>query len=311
MDVGFIQEKGVRMKKGLLLGNGINSRIGVDSFSVDNIWRRFIENIRKYKPVFEATFDITIYEDEIVDVLLNSSNRGIETLAGTVYKYICDKIGSKWSTNDDIRLQDLLTCIAITTIFLDENGKKKVNYKVDQLPDFSVYDMVFTLNYYEFWDYNHIAVPLHGRVDLDAIHENINVLVSSLRMSYDKYRETVEKVARNNKVQIVNLSDIIFAPSAVIKEHLICVEGIYPSNRLFPADDLYLIKKQKLYEDIKNVDELDIFGMSPYGDDSLIHIINTKLKVRVFIYNKDSNHETREWMRKLTCPYELLDSGLI
>ena len=287
MDVGFIQEKGVRMKKGLLLGNGINSRIGVDSFSVDNIWRRFIENIRKYKPVFEATFDITIYEDEIVDVLLNSSNRGIETLAGTVYKYICDKIGSKWSTNDDIRLQDLLTCIAITTIFLDENGKKKVNYKVDQLPDFSVYDMVFTLNYYEFWDYNHIAVPLHGRVDLDAIHENINVLVSSLRMSYDKYRE------------------------AVIKEHLICVEGIYPSNRLFPADDLYLIKKQKLYEDIKNVDELDIFGMSPYGDDSLIHIINTKLKVRVFIYNKDSNHETREWMRKLTCPYELLDSGLI
>ena len=61
----------------------------------------------------------------------------------------------------------------------------------------------------------------------------------------------------------------------------------------------------------KNVDELDIFGMSPYGDDSLIHIINTKLKVRVFIYNKDSNHETREWMRKLTCPYELLDSGLI
>lgn len=51
--------------------------------------------------------------------------------------------------------------------------------------------------------------------------------------------------------------------------------------------------------------------MSPYGDDSLIHIINTKLKVRVFIYNKDSNHETREWMRKLTCPYELLDSGLI
>lgn len=173
--------------------------------------------------------------------------------------------------------------------------------------------MVFTLNYYEFWDYNHIAVPLHGRVDLDAIHENINVLVSSLRMSYDKYREAVEKVARNNKVQIVNLSDIIFAPSAVIKEHLICVEGIYPSNRLFPADDLYLIliKKQKLYEDIKNVDELDIFGMSPYGDDSLIHIINTKLKVRVFIYNKDSNHETREWMRKLTCPYELLDSGLI
>ena len=96
---------------------------GISTLELDKIAE---ENIRKYKPVFEATFDITIYEDEIVDVLLNSSNRGIETLAGTVYKYICDKIGSKWSTNDDIRLQDLLTCIAITTIFLDENGKKKV-----------------------------------------------------------------------------------------------------------------------------------------------------------------------------------------
>lgn len=125
--------------------------------------------------------------------MLNSSNRGIETLAGTVYKYICDKIGSKWSTNDDIRLQDLLTCIAITTIFLDENGKKKVKLQGRPAAGFSVYDMVFTLNYYEFWDYNHIAVPLHGRVDLDAIHENINVLVSSLRMSYDKYRKLLKK----------------------------------------------------------------------------------------------------------------------
>lgn len=296
------------VKRGLLLGNGINNRIGIKSFSIDNIRDNFIENIKRYKPLFEASLDIIINEDEIIDALLNSKNKGIETLAGIVYKYAYEKIGSEWCVNDDIRLQDLLTCIAITTIFLDKNGKRKVKYDIKKLPDISTYDAVFTLNYCEFWDCKHITTPLHGRVDLNEIGDDVNMLVSSPRMDYDKYREAVEKIANDNRIQIVNLGDLIFAPSEVIKEHLICVEGLYPSDRLFPEDDLYLVEKRVLYEEITKVDELDILGMSPYGDNSLISIINTKLKVRVFIYD---NEEEREWMSKLTCPYELLDSRLI
>ena len=118
------------VKRGLLLGNGINNRIGIKSFSIDNIRDNFIENIKRYKPLFEASLDIIINEDEIIDALLNSKNKGIETLAGIVYKYAYEKIGSEWRVNDDIRLQDLLTCIAITTIFLDKNGKRKVKYDI-------------------------------------------------------------------------------------------------------------------------------------------------------------------------------------
>ena len=63
-----------------------------------------------------------------------------------------------------------------------------------------------------------------------------------------------------------------------------------------------------MYTELLEVDELDIFGMSPYGDESIIANINSIDKVRVFVYQRDSNPETEEWKKRLTGRYELLDS---
>ena len=299
------------MKKGIILGNGINNRIGIDSFSLEQIRRRFVENIRRYMPLFEASFDKCFDEAEMVDELISSTNWGIETLSGIVYEYISKQFGDKWSVNDDIRLQDLLTCIAITTIFLDRYGKRRVSYQVDKLPDFTRYDSVFTLNYYEFWDKENIAKPLHGHVDLNKISEDTDMIVSIPRMRYKKYKTTVDELAKENKVQMIDLGEVIFAPSTVDKNHLICVEGLYPSNKLFPAEDLFLPNPKTLYKKLEEIDEIDIFGVSPYGDDSIIDIINTRKKVRVFVYNKASSKETKDWEDKLTGNYEIFDSSMI
>lgn len=51
------------------------------------------------------------------------SKLGIETLAGILYKYIKGNKNNVWTDNDEYRLQDLITCICITSIFYDENGK--------------------------------------------------------------------------------------------------------------------------------------------------------------------------------------------
>lgn len=299
------------MKKGIILGNGINNRIGIDSFSLEQIRRRFVENIRRYMPLFEASFDKCFDEAEMVDELISSTNWGIETLSGIVYEYISKQFGDKWSVNDDIRLQDLLTCIAITTIFLDRYGKRRVSYQEDKLPDFTRYDSVFTLNYYEFWDKENIAKPLHGHVDLNKISEDTDMIVSIPRMRYKKYKTTVDELAKENKVQMIDLGEVIFAPSTVDKNHLICVEGLYPSNKLFPAEDLFLPNPKTLYKELEEIDEIDIFGVSPYGDDSIIDIINTRKKVRVFVYNKASSKETKDWEDKLTGNYEIFDSSMI
>ena len=299
------------MKKGIILGNGINNRIGIESFSLEQIRRRFVENIKRYMPLFEASFDKCFDETEMVDRLLASTNWGIETLSGIVYEYISKQFGDDWSVNDDIRLQDLLSCIAITTIFLDQNGKRRVVYQEDKLPDFNRYDYIFSLNYYEFWDKKKVVKPLHGYVDLSKIYDDSDLLVSIPRMRYEKYKTTVDELSKANKVQMIDLSEVIFAPSTVDKNHLICVVGLYPSNKIFPAEDLDLINPKTLYEELKEMDEIDIFGMSPYGDDSIIDIINSMKKVRVFVYNKASSTETKDWEDKLTGDYEILDSNMI
>lgn len=299
------------MKKGIILGNGINNRIGINSFSTEEIRKRFIENIRRYMPLFEASFDNCFNDTEIVGEIRASSNWGIEILAGIVYEYVSKQIGDRWSENDDIRLQDLLTCIAITTIFLDYKGKRKVEYEEDKLPDFGNYDSIFTLNYFEFWDKKNVAKPLHGHIDLNRINDDTNMLVSISRMNYEKYSSTVDELKKCNRVQIVNLDDIIFAPSSVDKNHLICVAGVFPSSRLYSAKDLFLFDPKNLYEELNDIDEIHIFGMSPEGDESLINKINTRKKIRVFVHNLKTNKETEKWENKLTGNYDFMDSSMI
>lgn len=97
------------------------------------------------------------------------------------------------------------------------------------------------------------------------------------------------------------------------KNKLVCVTGILLSENLYPAEDLFLMHPKNLYTDLDLVDELDIFGMSPYGDKSIIDKLNGKSFVRVFIYNKNEseNEETNVWENKLMCKHELVDSCYI
>lgn len=299
------------MKKGIILGNGINNRIGINSFTLEQIRMRFVENIKRYMPLFEASFGEYFDEAEIVNKIEESSNWGIETLAGIVYEYVSLRLSDRWCLNADIRLQDLLTCIAITTIFLNLDGKINVNYQEDKLPDFREYDYIFTLNYYEFWDKKNVTKPLHGHVNLSKIYDDTNMLVSIPRMKDKRYRTAVDELSKYNKVQTINLDEIVFAPSTVEKNHLICIEGIYPSDKIFPAEDLYPLEPKTLYEELEEIDEIDIFGMSPHGDESIINIINTRKKVRVFVLNKETSKETKEWKEKLIGNPEILDSDMI
>lgn len=94
-----------------------------------------------------------------------------------------------------------------------------VKYDKTMLPNFREYDVVLTLNYYEFWDENNISIPLHGKVNLNAIGDDINLIVSRPRMEADDYRKVVEQLSEKYKVQIANLDEIVFAPSGIDKDH--------------------------------------------------------------------------------------------
>ena len=66
------------------------------------------------------------------------------------------------------------------------------------------------------------------------------------------------------------------------------------TNDLFPSSGM-----GDLYAKLDDMEKLDIFGMSPYGDEDLINKI-TKIKdVTVYVYDLKNNSEKDEWIKKV------------
>lgn len=297
------------MSRGLLLGNGINARLGIKNLSVESIGNRFNKNVLIYFDIIRVLFHVELEEKFLQDLERKGSNIGIETLAEILYEYIKKNKKDNWSVNDEIRVLDVLICICITSIFFTTEGKISSIYDPQKLPSLNKYDSIYTLNYYEFWDADHKCIHLHGRIHLEKVGDVKNaILVSTERMNLEEYARTIESMRKIYSVIEIRPSEFILAPEKHEKSKLYNVLGLRTSKGLYPAKDLQPRPARRLYTELDKIDELDILGMSPYGDDSIIDNINKKKKVRIYIYNKKSNAETEVWKKKLTCDYELFDS---
>ncbi len=298
------------MAKGLLIGNGINACLGIKDLYVKCIHQRFIENISVYSVIIQKLFSVQIKDDFIINLRKQGDSLGIETLAGMLYRYIKSCKQQSWTDNDEYRIQDIITCIGVTSIFYTKEGKIGSDYNKDLLPSMSQYDYIFTLNYAEFWDTDYKCIYLHGKIDLSKLPNTRDaILVSTDRMNYESYMEAIDYIKKTNNVIEIRPNNIVFSPEEVNKNKLICVAGIFPSNNLYRANDLFLYRPKKLYDELGQVDELDVFGMSPYGDADIIDKINSRNKVRIFVYKKNENVETKIWESKLTCNHEIFDSS--
>lgn len=302
------------MAKSLLLGNGINARIGIKGLTVSEIKERFRHNMYRNSLVAENLYGITLSKDVCDDIIQSSKVDGIESLAGSLYIYIKSHINKKWTENDEIRLQDVVKCIALTSIFYDDMGKICTDYDSKKVLDISEYESIYTLNYIEFWDKNEECIYLHGEIDLDSLGDEQNILLGSRERNYYlKYKDAMDIIRKSNNVKLIDTSKIIFSPDSIPKEKLIDVIGVHLSNNLYPADDLFLRSIRELYVQLGDVEELDIFGLSPYGDDSLINVINGMKFVTVYVHNYKNNEETnveaKMWDNSLSCPHVFKDSS--
>ena len=298
------------MAKSLLLGNGINARIGIKGLAVSEIKERFLRNMYRNSYVSEALYGITLSKDVCNDIIRSSKVDGIESLAGSLYTYIKTHVNQKWTDNDEIRLQDVVKCIALTSIFYDDMGKICTDYDSKKLLDISGYERVYTLNYIEFWDKKEECIYLHGKIDLNSLGDGQNILLASReRNCFSKYKDAIDAIGKSNNIKLIDTSNIIFSPDSIPKEKLIDVIGVYLSNNLYPADDLFLHSKKELYAQLGDVEELDIFGLSPYGDDSLINGINRMKSVTIYVHNMETSVEVEVWDKILYCPHVFKDSS--
>ena len=300
--------------KSVLIGNGINSRLRIEQLKTERINSRFIMNAKRYVPLLSSVFSKQINEKNINDLFAKTSpNENIEKLARTLYDYIRTVSTSAceiWSDNAEHRLQDIITCISITSIFFDDSGLIQPSVNKSLLPNLSRYEKVFSLNYYEFWDYNRKCIYLHGRIDYNMLENKTDAfLYNYKRMNLQEYREGIDRMKLNGKAVAFDSSKYVLAPEGLDKSRLTCIAGIFPSDKLFPAQDLYMVTPKILYEELKSVTDLDIFGVSPYGDNDLISVINNMSQVTIYIHEIDRNTDKDEWENKLkNCPHKFTDA---
>lgn len=306
--------KNEEMMRSILLGNGINARLKIEQLYTDKIFDRFVFDAKRYVPLLKSVFSNRITVKQIDDLFdKNNKNIGIETQARKLYDYIKNVAQPErdwWASNDEHRLQDIITCIAITSIFYNDQGLIKPLIDKTLLPNLSNYENIFTLNYYEFWDDNKKCIPLHGYFDYKQLVDVPNAFIHNpLRMNLQAYCEGIEKMKLKGNAVSFGPREYIFAPEGINKKNLKCITGILCDGSWHPDEDCYLIEKRDLYKELNGVMELDIFGVSPYGDSDLINIIDEMKNVRVFIHEKVINPETEAWENKLKkCSYVLEDA---
>ncbi len=255
------------MKKNLLIGNGVNLNTDNTIFSPNNIRDRF------YSALYNAIY--TKEEQELkchIDnwlILAKIDDVNIEKIANNAYVYIKNNmVGGEErfvGSNNDYRVKNILTNNALNAIFIE--NEKFINIEIyDYVKDeISKYDNIYTLNYNEYWDDLDRVEYLHGKIKIICL--------------MNKYS--------------IDVSECIFAMEEEQKSEVYIK---YPSENLTPASDLFPGGKIKLYEELKGLDEISIFGVSPFGDSQLLDSVKSIRQKTIFVHGMNRN-EIREWKK--------------
>ena len=143
-----------------------------------------------------------------------------------------------------------------------------------------------------------VDVPEFNFLMVDGIG---NPNVEELELKADALHilsKAIKDYFKDNPV-VLDLGEIIFVPDNKKVNKLSYVgTPYYPSNTLYPADDLFLKESKDIYEDLDNAESLDIFGVSPYGDKSLINKLMKIPQITIYVHNLNEL-EIMEWKKSL------------
>lgn len=309
--------------RNLLLGNGINAYLGINKMTRDEIAKRFYTALMREKKFFSLLLNVSL-DNDLHQRFVAAQENGIESLADIVYELALEQISDP-SINQKIRLLATIICCAMSAIFYDEHGKNLgIEIEKREVPFLSRYNNIFTLNYVEFWDKKGESIHLHGKYCIEKTGgEKPFLHYSSDQWQIETYKALVNSMENSYYMKELNTHSIVFSPAFYTKSEMIAL-GTRPAQNLFPGKDIILHSVPKLYHEFadRNIRQIEVFGMSPSGDDELIRVFNKMDAVIVYIYgynerNKnDGRHavrnaaeeEVRLWEGKLTCPHVFLDS---
>ena len=281
------------MGNNLLLGNGVNIDFGISELSNQNIFSRFQDILIKSSPLYECVFGKG-FDSQTCQKIFADANTpakiGIESLARNVYDYL--KNENDWSDNDERELIDFITVSSVNAIFL--NGARLIdtsvvtqNGNITKIPVLQSYSKIFSLNYAEFWDISEKCAFLHGKFTLPQIlptNQNI-ILYNPYSDTTGFYNSTINELTK--KYSMLSYSpNVVFTPLLDKQDSLYV--GHCPGPNFFPGPNTFPAKIDELYTELDDIHSLDIFGMSPFGDDKLIKKISEIPNLTIYVHNLES-----------------------
>lgn len=291
------------MCKNLLLGNGINLDLGISELYAINIFHRFQDILIKtssiYEYIFGKGFDAQICQNIFADCIKNpedSAKTGIESLARNVYDYL--KNNDKWSENNKSELKKFITVSAINAIFYNSNTTINItpisnDENKIKISTLKTYNSIYSLNYAEFWDNSEKCSFLHGSYtlsELSSAGKDI-ILFYPYKDNSGTYRRLIDRLADKYSMREY-FPNVVFTPLMDKQDSL--YDGHVPSNALFPGLNTFPSAVPELYTELDDIESLDIFGMSPFGDDKLIKKLSAIPNLTIYVYKMD-NDQVNKW----------------
>ena len=284
--------------KSLLLGNGLNIANNNSFLSNEEIKKRFLKNLKDEIKTIENLLNIENIDYD--DLKLRAEKEtGIEQMSGAIFEQfrnILEKQG-KMDWLQCNKIIQILGVISIKSIFIVDGKFRKPKIYDCYVKKIHSYRRIFTLNYIETWDIKNNCNYLHGNVKNDlGCYDGQYITTNTLNLNSFINRKKEPKI-------FLNLTDIVFIPNnkIVTKQEYVgnglfpnkCGLSIYPGNDLFPYGG-----KGDIYSDLADVNDLEIFGVSPYGDQSLIDKIKNIDNIKIYVYDIERNKkEVCEWKK--------------
>lgn len=286
------------MKRQLLLGNGINIHFGIQELYLKNIADRFKKVLVSSSRLYEYLFGISFSSDLYDSLLSNVSNLGIETIAAEVFEYVYTNMKVQISINSEYRLHNAIKASAINAIFYNANDAILVpSFNSEEVKLLESYDAVYTLNYKEFWDNKKVCTFLHGSYEpILGSNNKLILLFCSEQYHISEYAKIVEEMKRDYNMLPFSGANIAFSP--LLDKQKVLNLTHYPAKDLYPSSDIFPNNPEQLYVALDSINSLEVFGVSPYGDDKLINCLKKIRDLTIFVYHLNQS-EVSEWNRLL------------
>lgn len=142
------------------------------------------------------------------------------------------------------------------------------------------------MNYAEFWDSANKCCFLHGNYELPEVSSAGKDIILFYPYKDDSgtYKKLIEQLSDKYSMREY-FPNVVFTPLLDKQDSL--YDGHVPCKSLFPSLNLFPSNVRQLYVELNNIESLDIFGMSPVGDDRLIQQLSRIPNLKIYVFNME------------------------